>query len=86
MSPEDPTLTPDVIVSSYERAYRKVYGRTPRIRHVGGQWYYIGDETVHRVTLMAEIVRLRHQAREQSPYAPPTRSMVQRLISRLRSL
>ena len=82
----DPTITPDLIVSSYESAYRKVYGRMPRVRHVGGQWYYVGGETVHRVTLLTEIIRLRDLAREQSPYAPPSRSMVQRLISRLRNL
>jgi hypothetical protein len=86
MTPDDPTLTPNLIVDSYERAFRRVYGREPRVRHIGGQWYYINSETVHRVTLLAEIMRLRELAREQSPYEPPTRSMVQRLIARLRGL
>ena len=86
MSPSDPTLTPDIIVTSYERAYRQVYGHDPRIRHVGGQWYYVGDETVHRITLLTEIQRLRSQVQEQSPYATPNRSMIQRLIARLRTI
>ncbi|HLV35324.1 MAG TPA: hypothetical protein VKY59_09435 [Spirillospora sp.] len=86
MSPDDATLTPHLIVEGYERAYRKVYGREPRIRHIGGQWYYVAGETVHRVTLLAEIMRLREIARQESPYAPPSRSMIQRLIARLRSI
>jgi hypothetical protein len=60
MSPDDPTLTPELIIHGYVRAYRKVYGREPRIRHIGGQWYYVGGETVHRVSLLNETLRL-HQ-------------------------
>lgn len=86
MSHKDETLTPEMIVNSYERAYLKVYGRAARIRHIGGQWYYINGETVHRVTLLSEIVRLTDLARQQSVYAKPTRSMVQRLIARLRGI
>ncbi|MAS37028.1 MAG: hypothetical protein CL610_23715 [Anaerolineaceae bacterium] len=86
MSHKDKTLTPELIINGYERAYRKVYGRDPRIRHIGGQWYYINGETVHRMTLMSEIVRLNDLAKQQSPYAKPTRSMVQRLIARLRGI
>lgn len=86
MTPTDPTLTPDIIVENYERAYRRVHGRDAQIRHIGGQWYYISGETVHRITLLAEIMRLRELARRENPYEPPTRSMIQRLIARLRGI
>ena len=81
------TLTPHHIVESYGRAYRKVHGRYPRVRHVAGQWYCVGDETVHRLTLMTEIKRLSEEARQLNPFAAtPNRSVVQRLIARLRTL
>ena len=84
MSPDDPTLTPELIIHGYVRAYRKLYGREPRIRHIGGQWYYVGGETVHRVSLLNETLRLHQLAPQQSSYAAPNRGMIQRLISRLR--
>jgi hypothetical protein len=84
MSPDDPTLTPELIVHAYVRAYRKVYGRDPRIRHIGGQWYYVSGETVHRVSLLNETMRLRQMVPPESSYAAPNRGMIQRLISRLR--
>jgi hypothetical protein len=81
------TLTPRVLIDGYERAYKSVYGRTPNIQHVGGQWYYVNGETVHRLALMAEIGRLREQMQQrQSRYQPEDRSVVQRLIARLRGL
>lgn len=83
----DPTLTPHSIVESYGRAYQKVYGRLPRVRHVSGQWYCVGDETVHRLTLLTEIERLREEARQLNPFASsPNQSMIKRLIARLRTL
>ena len=83
----DQTLTPHNIVESYGRAYRKVHGRYPRVRHVGGQWYCVGDETVHRLTLVTETKRLHEEARHLNAFATnPNRSVVQRLIARLRAL
>ena len=85
--PENATLTPMSLVTSYERAYRMATGRAPRVRHIGGQWYYINGETVHRVALMAETVRLQHMAQDRNPFnVIPTRSLINRLISRLRTL
>jgi hypothetical protein len=84
MASDDPTLTPELIVHGYTRAYRKVYGRDPRIRHIGGQWYYVGGETVHRVSLLNETLRLHQMAPSESSYATANRGMIQRLISRLR--
>lgn len=86
MSPDDPTLTPELIIHGYVRAYRKVYGREPRIRHIGGQWYYVGGETVHRVSLLNETLRLHQLAPQQTSYATPNRGMIQRLIARLRGV
>ncbi len=81
------TLTPRVLIDGYERAYKRVYGRAPNIQHVGGQWYYVNGETVHRLALMTEISRLREQAQQRPPrYQPEDRSVVQRLIDRLRGL
>lgn len=83
----DPTLTPQSIVESYGRAYQKVYGRVPRVRHVSGQWYCVGDETVHRLTLLTEIQRLSEEAKQLNPFVhTPNRSVINRLIARLRSL
>lgn len=84
MAPDDPTLTPELIIHGYVRAYRKVYGRDPRIRHIGGQWYYVSGETVHRVSLLHETLRLHQLAPQASSYATPNRGMIQRLIARLR--
>ena len=86
MSSEDITLTPQRIVDDYESAYHKVYGQQPRVRHIGGQWYYIGGETVHRVALLTETARLRDVAKQQNIFSSPTRSMISRLITRLRSI
>jgi hypothetical protein len=86
MSPDDITLTPEWIVNEYEAAYRKVHGYDPRIRHIGGQWYYIGGETVHRVALLTETARLRDIVKQQNPFSSPNRGMISRLIARLRGI
>lgn len=80
------TLTPKVLIDGYERAFARVYGRPPSIQHVGGQWYYVNGETVHRLALIAEIGRLREQAQRAPRYQPEDRSVIQRLIARLRGL
>lgn len=80
------TLTPKVLVDGYERAFRRVYGRPPNIQHVGGQWYSVNGETVHRLALIAEIARLHEQAQHTPHYLPEDRGIVQRIIARLRRL
>ena len=86
MSPNDVTLTPQQMVDDYESAYRKVHGQDPRVRHIGGQWYYVGGETIHRLALLTETARLRDIARQQNPFSSPTRGMITRLIARLRGI
>lgn len=84
------TLTPQHIVDAFQRAYRQVYGREAQVVHMFAEWYTVNGETVHRMTLFSEISRLNELAREQAaqrrpaPQRGPDRSMVQRLIARLR--
>ena len=86
LSRDDPTLTPQIIVDHYIRIYHKVNGQQPSVRHVGGPWYVVNGETVHRIMLMTEIQRLHEEAHHQKTFAPPNRSMIQRLITRLRGI
>ncbi len=85
MVDNESTLTPQIIAHSYERAFREVHGRDPQIRHVGGQWYYINGETVHRFALLNEITRLRDLAQQQRR-TQADRSVIQRLIAKLRGI
>jgi hypothetical protein len=83
MASEDLTLSPQIMVDSYQRAYKQVHGRTLQVRHQFGEWYYINGETVHRLTLLQEITRLRSIAHKQR-LQNTDRSLVQKLITRLR--
>lgn len=85
LSRDDPTLTPKIILDHYIGAYRKVNGKQPSVRYVGGPWYVVNGETVHRIMLLTEIQRL-HQEAHHRTFAPPNRSMIQRLITRLRNI
>jgi hypothetical protein len=80
-----PTVTPKLIIEAYQRAYKQVHGRTLQVRHQFGEWYYVNGETVHRLTLLQEIARLRSLAQKQR-LAKADKKLVQRLIARLRSL
>ena len=85
MSPSsDATLTPQIIINGYERAFQRVNGRVPSVRHLGGQWYYVNGETVHRVALMEETVRLRDLAKSQQQVND--RGLITRLIAKLRGI
>jgi hypothetical protein len=83
MTRNDETLTPQDIAEGYMRSYHALYGRQPSVRHMGGYWYQINGEIVHRTTLTSEMFRLRKLAQQQKPIE---RSIVQRLITRLKSL
>jgi hypothetical protein len=48
------------------------------------EWYQVNGETVHRLTLFGEISRLRSLAQQQR-LAKTDRSIVQRLIAKLRA-
>jgi hypothetical protein len=80
---ENATLTPQLIADNYCRAFEKVNGRQPQIRHLGGPWYYINGETVHRVAVLAEITRLRDLVRRPNM---GDKGMIQRLIDKLRRI
>ena len=82
---DDPTLPPRYVVDTYRRAYETVHGREPAVRYMGNHWYSVNGETVHRITLMEEINRLSHLSHKQK-LIRADKSIIQRLISRLRSL
>jgi len=85
MVADDPTLPPRYVVENYRRAYSTVNGRDPFVRYMGNHWYYVNGETVHRLTLLEEVERLRAMPPKQ-PFRRTDRSIVQRLIDRLRAL
>ena len=83
---DDPTITPKLVMESYQRAYRHVHGRAPAVRHQFGEWYYVNGETVHRRTLLSEITRLRAIAQKQRLAALADRKLMQRIIAKLRGM
>jgi len=85
MVADDPTLPPRYVVENYRRAYTVVNGREPFVRYMGNHWYNVNGETVHRSTLMEEIARLRMMSQRQH-IVKADKSVIQRLIARLRSL
>lgn len=85
MNQADATLTPQLIVEGYQRAYKHVHGRTPQVRHQFGEWYSVSGEIVPRSTLLAEITRLRAIAQKQRLQSTD-RSLMNRLIAKLRGI
>jgi hypothetical protein len=85
MTPDSPTLTPQIIIDSYQRAYKQVHGHYATVVHVGGQWYRVSGELIHRVTLLQEIARLSDIAQKQT-LPKSNKNMIQRLILKLRGL
>lgn len=80
------TLTPKSIVDAFQRAYHQVYGREAQVVHMFAEWYQVNGETVHRITLFGEISRLRGlaQHQQQQRQSSTDKSVIQRLIARLR--
>jgi hypothetical protein len=85
MNPADATLSPQIMVESYQRAYKQVHGRTPYVRHQFGEWYQVGSEIVPRSTLLSEVARLRSIAQKQRLQSTD-KSLVNRLIAKLRGI
>lgn len=79
------TLTPNAIIDNYRRAYKMVHNHEPHVNHISAEWYQVNGETVHRITLFAEITRLRGMAQQQR-LANTDKSLVQRLIAKLRGV
>jgi hypothetical protein len=73
------------VVDTYRKAYVGCYKCEPAIRYVGNHWYQVNGETVHRVTLMEEIARLRSVNQKQH-LLKGDRSLINRLIDKLRRL
>lgn len=86
MVADDPTLPPRYVVENYRRAFTSINGREPFVRYMGNHWYNVNGETVHRSTLMEEIARLRSLSQRQNIKSSTDKSVIQRLIARLRSL
>ena len=86
MIADDPTLPPRYVVENYRRAYTVINGREPFVRYMGNHWYNVNGETVHRSTLMEEIARLRNLSQRQTITTKTDKSVIHRLIARLRSL
>ncbi len=79
--------SPRQVVEAFCQAYRVVNGREPSVRYMGNQWYNVNGETVHRAMIIDEIERLR--AFTPPPMikrVPQDRSMIQKLIARLKGL
>jgi hypothetical protein len=83
-STEAVTISPNEIIEHYQRAYKQIHGREPQVMHMFAEWYQVNGETVHRLTLFGEISRLRVIAQQQR-LANTDRSIVQRLIAKLRA-
>lgn len=83
---DDPLMPPRHVVEHFRRAYLGVNGREPQVRYMGNHWYFVNGETVHRITLIQEIARLQEFSQKQHYHPPVEKSLIQRLISRLRSL
>ncbi|MDZ4763494.1 MAG: hypothetical protein SGI73_03010 [Chloroflexota bacterium] len=82
---DDPTLPPRYIVETYRKAYESLYSCVPKIRYLGNHWYTVNDETVHRVTLMEEIARLR-TANQKQDLMKTDKGIIKKLINKLRGL
>jgi hypothetical protein len=76
-------ITPDHLINGYTRFYQTVHGRSPRVRHMGGQWFQVNGEIVHYKALMDEIGNLRVLARKKTQ---PEKGLIKRLIGRLQLL
>jgi hypothetical protein len=83
---DDPTLPPRYIVEHYRKAYSNLYRRDPMVRYMGNHWYYVNGETVHRKTLLDEISRLRDLSQRQTLRLNGDKTLIQRIIAKLRNL
>ncbi len=79
------TLTPGDIAEGYQQLYKSMHGSSPRVQHMGGYWYKVNGEIVHRNTLIGEMHRLRDLKREQYRQKLE-RGLLSRLISKLRAI
>jgi hypothetical protein len=82
---DESTLPPRYVVDNYRKAYLVLNGREPHVRYMGNHWYSVNGETVHRATLLEEIERLRALAQAHA-LQTANKSVIQRLIARLKSL
>lgn len=83
MAVREETLTPQDIAEGYMRSYHALHGRQPRVRHMGGLWYEVNGEIVHRSTLLNQMNHLRSMTHKRRM---PEKSLIMRVISRVRGL
>lgn len=83
---QDTTLSPQSIMENYYHAYRAVHKQEPRITHMFAEWYQVNGETVHRLTLLNEISRLRGLSNQQRLASAADKTLIQRLITKLRGI
>ncbi len=81
----DATVKPKQVLDAYRRAYQMVHHREPHVVHLFDDWYQVNGETVHRLALFGEITRLRELSQKHR-VSTTDKSVIQRLIARLRSL
>jgi hypothetical protein len=82
---EEAALAPREVIENYRRAYKSVNGREPHVRYAGNYWYFVNNEAVHHAMLVDEIARLRDLMQKQTLLSAD-KSIIHRLISRLRNL
>lgn len=80
---DHPSLAAEDVVGGYMHTFKALHGRTPRVRHMGGQWFQVGSEIVHQTTLEQEVMRLRAILQKQQR---TDKGLITRLIGRLRNL
>ncbi len=82
------TLTPKDIIENFKQVYRMVYHNEAHVVHMFAEWYQVNGETVHRLTLFQETVRLNGLIKQQQQRKPPAadRSVIHRLIAKLRGV
>lgn len=83
---DDPTMPPRYVIEHYRKAYNSIHKRDPLVRYMGNHWYYVNGETVHRKTLLEEVARLCDQAEREVARLSPDKSLIQRLIAKLRKI
>lgn len=83
---DDPTMPPRYVIEHYRKAYNDIHKRDPLVRYMGNHWYYVNGETVHRKTLLEEVARLCEQAEREAALLSPSKSLIHRLINKLRNI
>jgi hypothetical protein len=85
MTTNSSTRSPEEVIAYYVYAYKNVYGREPKMRYLGNQWFRVDGEMVHYRTMVEQIDQLRALAKRKN-LNTSSKGMVRRLIDKLRLL